>query len=225
MRDYDPAKPLIFIHVPKTAGTSVRNIVEGWFPGRFHTNYFNEVEGSMPAKLPAEVLADSVKPPVIYGHFNQFRGFGVADYYPQVSQFVTILRDPFEATVSRYFFLRKVSGKWKDRSGVPESDLEDFLGSADPMMLNHFPKEVTMQNFREVLDQHFVELGITECLSESLGRIADKLGVAFEANALCHANATERDQPVPRYLRDAFVAAHPLEYAVYDYARSRYEVR
>ena len=65
MRDYDPTQPLIFVHVPKTAGISVRTIFKDWFADRLCLNYYNEVAGT---------------PPVIYGHFSRNRAFGVKDF-------------------------------------------------------------------------------------------------------------------------------------------------
>ena len=33
MRPYDPTEPLIFVHVPKCAGTTVRAVFRDWFVG------------------------------------------------------------------------------------------------------------------------------------------------------------------------------------------------
>jgi len=222
VRAYDQSKPLIFIHVPKSAGTSVRDVVQGWFPGRFHQNYFNEIQGTMPVQLPPEILSDSKNPPVIYGHFNKLRGFGIQDYYPNADQFVTILRDPFELAVSEYFFVRKSGQKWKDKSRVPTDSLQKHIRATNSAMLNHFPREMTQSNYVSILEEYFVEIGITEMLPQSLSRISAKLGTVFNPADLEWTNATERDQPVPQSLRDDFAEANPLEFAVYEYAKSRF---
>ena len=221
MREFDPRAPLIFIHVPKTAGSAVRELVESWFPGRFHRHYFNETQGKVPNLLPPEAMAPSEAPPVIYGHFNKHRGFGVKDSYPQVTQFVTILRDPFEAAVSHYFYVRKVSGDWKETSRVPTESLETHIRTADLNMLNHFPDEMTLDNYPDLLEEHFVEIGITEELPRTLDAIARTLGTVFDPGQLEVVNATERDQPLPEHYRDEFREKHPLEYAVYEFAKSR----
>jgi len=55
-------------------------------------------------------LSKSQFPLLVYGHFNRDHGFGVEQYYPEVNQFMTMLRDPFEAAISMYYFHRKVGG-------------------------------------------------------------------------------------------------------------------
>jgi hypothetical protein len=222
MRSFDPQKPLIFIHVPKSAGTAVKNIVTGWFPRRLHLHYHNEAQAKAPTRIAADVLADVNAPPVIYGHFNKLRGFGVEDYYPTVSQFVTILRDPLETAVSHYFYVRKQSEDWKDQSRVPVDDLETHLSQVILNALNHFPREMNLTNFKDIIDEYFIEIGITEMLPESLGRIAQKLGKNFDPTMLEVVNVTERDQDVPAAYRDRFVEKHPLDFAVYNYAKSKF---
>lgn len=225
MRSYDPEQPLIFIHVPKSAGTAVLSTVEGWFPDNLHRHYYSEDEGKMPELLSPDVLFGSECPPVIYGHFNKLRGFGIEDYYPTVRQFVTILRDPFETVVSHYFFTRKWSNNWKDRSRAPTGTLEESLTNVEPNILNHFPREMNLTNFKDILDEFFIEIGITEMLAISLERIALKLGKEFDPTSLSMVNVTERDQPVPESYRDRFSEEHPLEFAVYEYAKSRFDNR
>ncbi len=113
MRTFDAQKPLIFIHVPKTAGMAVRKIVQGWFPRRFYLHYHNEAKGKMPDLLPLASRKFTRKPPAIYGHFNKNRGFGIEDYYPEVTQFVTIIRDPFELAISNYFMSERYQATGK----------------------------------------------------------------------------------------------------------------
>lgn len=220
MRAFDPNCPLIFIHVPKTAGTSVREIMKSWFPNRVYRHYYDEAAGGMPQLLPLKTAEFMKNPPVIYGHFNRLRGFGIEDYYPDVSQFVTILRDPFEVAISNYFFVRKVSKNWKDKSRVPTESLEDYIKSTELNIVNHFPRVLTLENYKDVIEELFVEVGITEDLPKSLKMIALKLGKEFDPTKLGVINATERDQPLPDSYRDQFYEKHKLEYALYEYVKS-----
>lgn len=203
MRCYDPSEPLIFIHVPKTAGAAVRQVFMRWFPGLV-LHYFNERMGTMPAR---RQLAPGA---VVYGHFNRLRGFGVPDYYPQVRQFITILRDPFEMALSGYFYTRKVAGGWK---GKPALGAIEAIVKAPLNMLNHFPVEVTEANYREVIDR-FLFVGITEQLEESMKRIAAILGKPYiEPERI---NSTERTGDFS-HLRAEFENNHRLERQVYHY--------
>ena len=220
---YDRARPLVAIHVPKTAGTSVREIFRSWFGTGLLLHYFDEPRGRLPERRDLSALHSLNTPICVYGHFNRHRRFGIQDYYPDANQFVIILRDPFEMTISHYFFLRKIGHDWKDKSGIPAVDLPEYLATASPNMLSHFPRPVTHENYRDMIEEYFVEVGIAERLHPSLARIAAALGFAFDPVALPHANATERDQTLGPALREAFIERHPLEFAVYDYARSRFD--
>ena len=107
MREYDPYKPLIHIHLPKTGGVTVKEIYKNWFKQGLLFHYYNEPEQKLPVKYDLEKLHNINSPICVFGHFNKARDFGIKDYYPDVNQFITILRDPFEKAISGYFFLKK----------------------------------------------------------------------------------------------------------------------
>jgi hypothetical protein len=220
MRQYDRAQPLIFVHVPKAAGQSTREHFRAWFPGRLYENYFDEQSGTLPVKHDLVALRDPERPLAIYGHFNRLRHFGVEHYYPEVSQFVTILREPFELAVSNYFFIRKTGMSWKDQTRMPKADLRQFLRDTPANMLNHFPRVVTKDNYRDLIEEFFIEIGVMEDLDMSLARIAAKLSQVFERGSTPHLNATPR-APYPADLRDEYAARNPLEFEVYRYVLSR----
>ncbi len=96
MKKYNNEKPLISIHIPKCGGSSFKEVLQKWFIGGFYSHYFNEKSNKMPQKY---VLSAGI---CVHGHFNKARGFGIKDYYPEVDQFITFLRDPFEITTSDY---------------------------------------------------------------------------------------------------------------------------
>ena len=222
MKNYNRAKPLIVIHIPKAAGTSSQQMFQSWFQNNFHRHYFNETEGTKPVKIDLQSLHSYENPLILHGHFNKLRGFGVEDYYPEIDQFITILRDPFELMISHYFFVRKAGRNWKDQSRVPGNDLRSYLENTKPNMLNHFPREMTLNNYKDIIEEYFIEVGISEKLADSLERIAGKLGFEFDQDQLEELNKTERDQDVPQSFREQFIELNRLEFAVYEYALSRY---
>jgi len=222
MKPYKVSEPLLFIHTPKAGGTTARTVVRSWFPDNFHEHYFDEVKGTLPEKISPFGLHTENNPLVIYGHFNKRRGFGIEDYYPEVNQFVTILRDPFELTVSSYYYTRAKSEKWKEKPASLNVGLEDYILSTEVNMLNHFPREVHLDNFREIIQDYFIYIGITEDLSQSLRNIGHLLNrkpprrVGIE-------NRTPRTSEVDPELRKLFREKHLLEYEVYEYVKSLHE--
>jgi hypothetical protein len=220
MRPYRPDEPLVFIHVPKSAGKSVQLLFRDWFGARLHLHYYHEPSGTPPQVLDAAALADPVQPPVIFGHFNRHRGFGVEHSYPGVRQFATILRDPFETAVSAYFFTRTVAHRWKDKPEIP-ADIATWLDSTPPNILNHFPRPVTRDNYKAQLEEWFIHAGVVEHLEASLAELAGILGKPFDPAAVPRAHVVPRDQPVARGLRERYRERHPLEFEVYDWVRGK----
>ncbi|HPR05045.1 MAG TPA: sulfotransferase family 2 domain-containing protein [Denitromonas sp.] len=221
VRDFDPEKPLIFLHIPKTAGISCRQIFEGWYGGNLLLHYFDEVTGSMPEVHDLSRGSVGGESVVVYGHFNRVRGFGVEEYYPEVNQFVTIVRDPFDRAVSTYFYLRKMAADYKDKSNLPGGGLREYISGLKPTMtmLNFFPRQVTMDNYKDLIEEYFVDIGVFEYLNDSIRRIAGKLRKPFEPTRMPKLNVSDKDQWVPGDLRDEFMEGRLLEYAVYDYVK------
>ncbi len=225
MKDYDARRPLVFIHVPKAAGTSVRHVFRGWFGPGLYDHYFDERRGLRPT-LPDLHGRPPGVPVVVYGHFNRLRGFGVEHDLPWADQFVTILRDPYDAAVSAYHYVRRHGHDWQDQSRVPKADLRQYLLQTPPNLLNHFPRVVTHDNYREQIETWFVEIGVMSALDESLQRIARRLGLPYQPGTLPHDNATPRtpQPPAEPDLRDWYRERHALEHAVYDHVAARYAV-
>jgi hypothetical protein len=96
------AEPLlVYIHIPKTAGTSLRKLISRRYPGRFAKapNTFSHAEVAE-ERLRAQVANDP-RPLAIGGHIV----FGLRDALPADARYLTVLRDPVERTLSHYGYL------------------------------------------------------------------------------------------------------------------------
>jgi hypothetical protein len=222
MKKYDSNKPLIYLHIPKTAGASVKEIFKRWYGSGLLEHYYNESTGSMPEKYEIMEIQGQYHPVCLYGHFNWKRGFGVQDYYPDVDQFITILRDPFESAVSGYFYTRRAGAAWKDQSRISKGDLRNHLLNSKGSLLNHLPASIAMDNYRQVIETSFIEIGVTEYLDESLQRIAKKLDKQYTTGSVARLNISERDQEIPYDLKEEFIEQRPLVYAIYNYVLNKY---
>ncbi len=221
MKKYNNRHPLVVIHIPKAAGTSSQAIFKDWYRNNFHRHYYDEINAKMPKKIDIFELHSIDNPLCLHGHFNKLRNFGIEDYYPEADQFITILRDPFELLISHYFYTRKVGGSWSDKSRVPENDIDSYLKNHKPNMLNHFPRDVNLNNYKEICEKYFIEIGITEKLNESLNRIANKIGFVY-SNNVSELNKTERSEQIPLEFKEKFIELNQLEYEVYNYALQKH---
>lgn len=218
MQDFDPDAPLIFIHVPKCAGTTLRNIFRRWYKQRFVTHYPDPSDPSAPKILTEAEMAGLARPPVIFGHFNRDRGLGIEQSYPKVGQLATILRDPFDVAVSTYTYLAHWAKELDQPQMAIQSPLDAYLGRHKPAMMLHLPAEMTVQNCREIFEERFVALGVTEHMPASLAHIANVLGQTLPPGQIPVANASGGPTTGVDELRGAFRARHPLEYAAFDTA-------
>ena len=215
---YDSAKPLISLHIPKCAGQSFRRVLEKWFENRFFVHYFQQ-HNACPPKY-------ELKPGIcIHGHFNRKRGFGAIDYYREVDQFVVVLRDPLEAAISNYFFWKTKERARQLKIGMitqggkhDYKNIDDFFRKRPKSnMLDFMPREMTKENYKEILEMKFVWIGLVENLPESMEGLARRLG--FAPVPLERVNASPRDEELSVVLRQTFMRDNDLEFEIYHYVK------
>ena len=221
MKEYDKSKPLILIHIPKTAGVTVKEIYKKWYGDNLLFHYSNGI--TMPEKYELSSLHTAENPTFVYGHFNGAKKFGIEDYYPEVDQFITVLREPFEIAVSGFFYVKKTNPEWRERLNLHEGELEEFIQSWQLGLFDYFPCEITEDNYKKVIEEKFVEVGITKYLDESMIRISKKLKQNYDSGSLQRLNVAKRDQEVSASIKEEFIKKHSLEYKVYNYVLSKYE--
>ncbi len=202
------------MHIPKTGGSSIKELYKEWFETGFLAHY--RKDGTLPRKHNLTSKHSNKTPVVVYGHFNKLREFGIEHYYPEAKQFVTILRDPFERAVSRYFFFKKTSKQQDELRNVLLHQIPEWS------MLCHFPRDITMDNYKKIIETYFIEIGVMEHMEESIQRISEKLNRQYEPRSVKRRNVSKRDSRIPYELKEEFIEKHPLEYAVYNYVFSKY---
>ena len=228
MKKYDKEKPLISIHIPKCGGTSFLAVLRGWFGKKLYTHYFDEKSCKMPRmhSLRSGLFKRKFKKGIcIHGHFNRKRRFGVSDYYPEIDQFIVILRDPLEMSLSNYFFVKKQRGaRYRNGTVLRMEDqyenVNDYLLNHKTYLLYHFPEEITIENYEKILNQYFLYVGILEDIQVSVNILAKKLN--FPKVITDHVNISKRDEQVAEEIKEEFVRNHYLEYAIYNYALRNY---
>jgi len=239
MRTYDPNLPLFSIHVPKCGGTSLSSALREWFRGRFYQHYETPATNTPPVhhdlragmKRRTRWFNPNAYPPrvCVHGHFNNILKQGVLHYYPDAKQFIAILRDPFDVSLSLYFYGKAKGNDWygtgkanPNWSKYPSLDayLENVTFKKPSLVPNYFPFPLDVNAIEKNLQASFVYVGIMEDMAASLKQLARRLG--FPEPETPHKNDTQWDEPIPKDARAEYRKQNPAAYALYDFARAHY---
>ncbi len=163
-----------FFHIPKTAGTSFKRVLERCFR---HARDIDIPRAEAAKLMPAE---DDDR--CISGHFGG-RLFGspssLIDKYPMIvsnpsAKVVCLLREPFEQAVSYYFHERELTGLQK----VPES-VEEFLEKPHAYLQSECLGLRTMNDLNSLLSSIWF-WGISEDLEATTKALAERMGADVE---------------------------------------------
>lgn len=119
------SRRLIFTHIPKTGGTSLRAVLGRHYPR--HTVHFKDNNNYLNARhiltLP-QAERDGLR--LIAGHLS----YGIHAYLTGESVYITLLRDPVKRLISNYFFARSLPHH-KQHENAMRLSLEEFV--QDPL--------------------------------------------------------------------------------------------
>ena len=92
---------VIFLHIPKTAGSTLSKIVEQQYDSSTVFKLKNDCPQESIHEFKRLPEADKKKIQLIKGHMP----FGLHEFLPQPSSYITMLRDPVKRIISSYFFV------------------------------------------------------------------------------------------------------------------------
>jgi Galactose-3-O-sulfotransferase len=118
---------LIFLHLPKTAGSTFRRILERQYGSDAVLGLYESTFGDEVARLTPEQMGSTR---VLAGHFY----FGVHHHLPGPWSYLTFLRDPVERVISHYHFVRRQPEHYlyEAASAMSVSEYVRFCGQAEP---------------------------------------------------------------------------------------------
>ena len=194
MKAYDKTQPLIVLHIPKTGGNSVLELLKVWFSSdRLFFHYKVGANAPIRHDLPPAAC--------VFGHFNSARGWGALEYYPNINQYITFLREPYDRFLSQWFFLNQLKRTGSTIQGLEDDPTfevwlhrradEQAIGRNSFSFLCHLPFVPEVGSIDKVFENNFVFVGIMERFVESINCLAKILGTP--TLALPHLNATKRE--------------------------------
>jgi Sulfotransferase family len=222
-------RALIFLHIPKTAGTTLNRIIEWQYnPLSIFTMDPYRIRAT-PERLKKLPEARRRRLRMVRGHFY----YGIHEFLPQGATYITMLREPVARFLSAYYFLqrrplhpmhRKVKS---ERIGV-----EDFIRLTPRrqnlqcsliagIKSNGKCEASTLEIAKENLVKSFSVVGISERFEESLMLIAQTFDweVPFYENRKVSKTRPQVDSSAVEMIRDH----NRLDLELYEFGKRLFE--
>ncbi|MEM9255736.1 MAG: sulfotransferase family 2 domain-containing protein [Pseudomonadota bacterium] len=227
---------IIFLHIPKTAGTSIVRFFRNRLPAEQVSSHgdFTKIRGTQ-----AERLAALSRFRFLSGHFGYD---DVAELLPESYSF-TFLRDPIDRSISLFRFMTwpKAQELIPSARVAMELGVENFFSSARPMvteiientqtwhlaanywhqdrqLLSHLGDDELLAMAKEHLAS-FDLVGTTETFDADFAQILRELDIS-EPPSLIHHHKTPKtmaEQTIPDAAIQAIRERTPLDSQLYDY--------
>lgn len=179
MNHSQPQPTIIFLHIPKTAGSTVQGLLRRYY--RRNTLYV--IDGVTRTEDSLIALSDEKKRGVrmIAGHIP----YGLHQHLPQPATYFTLLREPVDLVLSYYHYLKgAVTHPYHKLVNAPDMTLNKFLhmridnnvANVQTRLLagkvyNEQYEECTEEDLRlakEHMNESFAVVGLTEAFDETL---------------------------------------------------------
>jgi Sulfotransferase family len=216
------AEALIFLHVPKSAGTTLNRLIEWEYP-LFQMYSVDPVLSRWSRarlwRLPQQRLK---KFRVFKGHMP----FGLHEIIPQPATYVTVIRDAVERVISAYYFnywrLRREGWTLEDfvRRSPRENVQTKIIAGAD------YDAPCTAEILLKAKEnlQYFSVVGLTERFEESLALMKLRFGWKLESYSNFNVTRTRpKKRDLPQSTLDLIAERNRFDIELYECAAQIFE--
>ena len=227
-----PDEQLCFIHIPKTAGTTLTSLLNS----KFHQSKI----------CPAEVWSEIVDiPREELAQYQLFRGhffYDIGDLLPRKPVYITMLRHPIERVISGYEFMRRnVPTRTEallNHHKAKTMSLMEYVSDLDnPSMANSQTRHLSLSSHKDdpekwlaVAKQHLSEFacfGLVERFQDSMALLSYTFGwnpLAEYSNLMIGSRKLKQDQLEPEVI-EMIARRNSLDLDLYNYAQELFADR
>jgi hypothetical protein len=222
----DSHESVIFLHLPKTAGTTLNRLIEWEYP---LTEMYSvdpvlfEWSYARLRNLPEKRLR---KTRIFKGHML----FGLHEVLPQPATYITVLRNPVDRVLSAYYFMRGYKlhplywklrrNKWSLEEYVERTTRDNVQCKIIANAAYHEPcTQEIMERALQHLDRYFSVVGLSERFEESLALM--KLRFGWQLKSYSAFNVTRsrpKRQDLPQASLDLIAERNRFDVALYKHA-------
>ena len=238
-KEMNKKQTVIFLHIHKTGGSTLDSIIRRQYSPQAITAFYHSDPEKTQQYNEFKKLPESAKrrSKLILGHI----GFGLHEFLPQPSTYITFLRDPVERVISLFYFIRRATRHPHHNSIVSSNmSLEEFVGSVDlgkqidnsqtrlladawNVELGKCSQEM-LERAKSNIDNYFAVVGLTERFDESLILLRQKLGWK---NIFYQPKNVTKNRPLQDSISDKTLAEikkyNELDFELYKYAQEIFE--
>jgi hypothetical protein len=222
---------VIFLHLPKTAGTTVNRLIEWEYP-------LKEIYSVDPVLYEWSAAHLRKLPPERLRKIRMFKGhmiFGLHEVLPQPATYITVLRDPVDRYISAFYFMRSYKLHplyWKLRR--EKWTLEDFVKRSPRSNVQckilagaEYRKPCTAEiceTAKQNLLRYFSVVGLSERFEESLALMKLRFGWKLRRYSSFNVTRTRpRKTDVPRATLDLIAEKNSFDFALYECAANIFQ--
>lgn len=223
---------LIFMHIPKTAGITLRYIISNQFNPEEVINTYKHETGF--ETIEEKVRTENIK--CILSHHP----FGIHKLVNKPFTYVTMLRDPVDRVISAYYYLHKNPytieefKKKIDRASLMEfitqydKDFQYFVNNMQTRIASgeYDPKMADLKKAKENLKDYFSVVGITEKFDESIYLMKERFGwrnISYKKQNVSMVRPLKED--VPREIIRMIEEKNQLDIELYRCAKENFQKR
>ena len=224
-------RTVIFLHIGKTAGTTLRQVMRRQFPAaavmtvRARRRPREETLTDF-ARLPS---AERLRPRLIMGHTV----YGLHESIERPSTYVTMLRDPVRLVHSQYRYVLRTPGH-RHHEAAQGMSFAAYVESGIALEMDNSQTraiagavgvpfgacdEDVFDRARRHLDEHFAWVGLTEMFDESLLMLGRTFG--WPDVRYVSRNVARSSRPMPADDRALAERMNAFDRRLYDHARDR----
>ncbi|MEM6528888.1 MAG: sulfotransferase family 2 domain-containing protein [Chloroflexota bacterium] len=226
----DRKPDLIFLHMPKSGGTTMLHLISWNYSNPFIINHYDQIPPFIAQPDDAKRKVDAIG-----GQIH----FGIHEYMPQPMTYITLLRNPAERLLSIYYYT--MDRRRAEKLPNPDSTFEEFLEQepfqaemqlrlllGGPTMDDTLHKPLpgdTLAQAQQRIEAHFTVAGVMDYYDESLVMMKHRLGWSRAYYAKRNINTkrpTGRD--VPETTRKLAEKLTETETELYEWIKQRQAV-
>jgi hypothetical protein len=229
----DDTRALIFLHVPKTAGTTLNQILWRQYQSRIVHRIQKIIPGRSVEDFRAMTEAEKSRVRIVTGHID----FGFHEFLPRPCEYITILRDPVDRIISHYYYVsrdpnhylypevkgRKLTLADYVRSGLtPELDNAQVKQIAGEFVGYGQCTRGHLERAKRNITDHFVVAGLSERFDETLLLLKRQLhwSAPYYVKENVTPNRPSRDNIDPA-ARRAIEEVNALDMELWEFVRNR----